>query len=97
MVIGGILRRDLGFAGVVMSDSLTADAVSDMTPGQRAIDFIAAGGDMIVLGPIDVAVPMAQAVAEREKSDAAFRGRIDQSALRILEAKDAAGLLPCSS
>ncbi len=96
-VIEGVLRRDLGFAGVVMSDSLTADAVADMTPGQRAIDFIAAGGDMIVLGPIDVAVPMAQAVAEREKSDAAFRGRIDQSALRILEAKDAAGLLPCSS
>jgi hypothetical protein len=51
---------------------------------------------MIVLGPIEVAVPMAQAVAERAKSDALFRARIDQSALRILEAKDAAGLLPCS-
>jgi hypothetical protein len=52
---------------------------------------------MIVLGPIDVAVPMAQALTEREKSDAAFRARIDQAALRILEAKDAAGLLPCSA
>jgi beta-N-acetylhexosaminidase len=95
-VIHGVLRRDLGFRGVVMSDSLTADAVSDMSPGQRAIDFIDAGGDMIVLGPIEVAVPMAQALAERAVSDAAFRARIDQSALRILEAKDAAGLLPCS-
>lgn len=95
-VIEHVLRRDLGFEGVVVSDSLTADAVADMTPAQRAIEFVAAGGDMIVLGPIDVAVPMAQALAEREKSDAAFRARIDQSALRILEAKDAAGLLPCS-
>ena len=69
----------------------------DMTPAQRAIEFVGAGGDMIVLGPIDVAVPMAQALAEREKSDVAFRARIDQSALRILEAKDAAGLLPCSA
>jgi beta-N-acetylhexosaminidase len=95
-VIEGVLRGDIGFRGVVMSDSLTADAVSDMAPGQRAIDFIDAGGDMIVLGPIDVAVPMARALAEQARSDPAFRARIDQSALRILEAKDAAGLLPCS-
>ena len=79
-----------------MSDSLTAKAVADMTPGQRAIDFIQAGGDMIVLGPIDVAVTMAHAVATRAGTDAAFRARVDQSALRILDAKDEAGLLPCS-
>jgi beta-N-acetylhexosaminidase len=95
-VIHGVLRRDIGFGGVVMSDSLTADAVSEIAPGQRAIDFIDAGGDMIVLGPIAVAVPMADALAKRAASNAAFRARIDHSALRILEAKDAAGLLPCS-
>jgi beta-N-acetylhexosaminidase len=96
-VIEGVLRGDLGFRGVVMSDSLTADAVSDISPGQRAIDFIDAGGDMIVLGPIDVAVPMATSLAERAASDADFRARIDESVLRILKAKDVAGLLPCSS
>ena len=95
-IIEGVLRRDLRFRGVVMSDSLTADAVSDIEPGQRAIDFIDAGGDLIVLGPIAVAVPMARALAERAASDAAFRARIDASALRILKAKDSAGLLPCS-
>jgi beta-N-acetylhexosaminidase len=94
-VIGTVLRRDLGFRGVVMSDSLTADAVSDIPPGQRAIDFIEAGGDMIVLGPINVAVPMARAIAARAQTDSAFRERVDQSALRILEAKEAAGLLTC--
>ena len=95
-LIDQVLRRDLGFRGVVMSDSLTAKAVADLTPGQRAIDFILAGGDMIVLGPIDVAVQMAQAVTVRADSDAAFRARVDQSALRILQAKHEAGLLPCS-
>jgi beta-N-acetylhexosaminidase len=95
-VIETVLRGQMGYRGVVISDSLTADAVSDMTPGDRAIDFIEAGGDMIVLGPIETAVPMAQALAQRAKTDPAFRARIDQSALRILEAKDAAGLLPCS-
>jgi beta-N-acetylhexosaminidase len=94
-IIEKVLRQDLGYRGVVISDSLTADAVSDMSPGRRAIDFIEAGGDMIALGPIDVAVPMAIALAERASSDAAFRARIDQSALRILAAKEAAGLLSC--
>lgn len=95
-LIDQILRHDLGFRGVVASDSLTAKAVADMTPGQRAVDFILAGGDMIVLGPIDVAVTMAHAVATRAHSDTAFRARVDQSALRILQAKDEASLLPCS-
>jgi beta-N-acetylhexosaminidase len=94
-IIDTVLRQDLGYRGVVISDSLTADAVSDISPGQRAIDFIEAGGDMIVLGPIDVAVPMAKALAERASNEAAFRARIDQSALRILAAKEAAGLLAC--
>jgi beta-N-acetylhexosaminidase len=94
-IIETVLRQDLGYGGVVISDSLTADAVSDIPRGRRAIDFIEAGGDMIVLGPIDVAVPMAQAVAARAKTDKAFRARVDQSALRILAAKEAAGLLPC--
>ena len=95
-IIDTVLRRDLGYRGVVMSDSLTAHATADIDPGQRAIDFLLAGGDMIVLGPIDIAVPMAQAVRARAASDAAFKARVDQSALRILQAKDTAGLLPCS-
>jgi beta-N-acetylhexosaminidase len=95
-VIDKVLREHLGFRGVVMSDSLTADAVSDIPPGQRAVDFIAAGGDMIVLGPVDVAVPMAAALAARVKTDAAFRARVNQSALRVLRAKEGAGLLTCS-
>jgi beta-N-acetylhexosaminidase len=93
--IDTLLRRDLGYGGVVMSDSLTADAVSDIPPGRRAIDFIDAGGDMIVLGPIDVAVPMAKALGERATSDPVFRDRINESARRILLAKEAAGLLSC--
>ena len=95
-VIDGLLRHDLGYRGVVMSDSLTARAVANLTPGKRAIDFLEAGGDMIVLGPLDVAGQMATAVAARAAKDAAFRARIDQSALRILKAKEAVGLLPCS-
>jgi beta-N-acetylhexosaminidase len=44
IVIGSILRSKLGFKGVVVSDSLTAAAVSSVPPGQRAIDFLLARG-----------------------------------------------------
>jgi hypothetical protein len=30
------------------------------------------------------------------ETDSAFRARVDEAVMRILEAKDASGLLPCS-
>ena len=50
-VIDGLLRGKLGFRGVVVSDSLTAAAVSSMSAAQRAIDFLLAGGDLILEPP----------------------------------------------
>ncbi len=47
-VIDGMLRHDLAFGGVVISDALGATAVSSIPAGTRAVDFIAAGGDMII-------------------------------------------------
>jgi beta-N-acetylhexosaminidase len=91
----GMLRGDLGFRGVVVSDSLSAAAVSSLSPGTRAIDFIAAGGDMIVLNPLDQAIAMAKALAARAAASTSFRARVNNAALHVLEAKQAAGLLPC--
>lgn len=96
IVIDGLLRRDLGFDGVVLSDSLTAAAVSTVPPGTRAIDFLAAGGDLIVLNGTATAVQMTSAVAARVAVDATFRTRVDTAARRVLEMKATAGLLPCS-
>ena len=95
-VIGGILEGDLGFRGIVMSDSLSAEAVSSMPVGTRATRFLEQGGDMIVVRPVDMADEMASAVAKHAAKDAAFRARIDDAALRVLRAKEAAGLLPCA-
>jgi beta-N-acetylhexosaminidase len=96
MVIDGLLRHDLGFSGVVMSDDLGATtAVRAIPPGRRAVDFLLAGGDLVVSKTAAATVAMATAVADRVDSDPAFRARVDDAALRILEAKQAAGLLPC--
>lgn len=97
LVIGGLLRRDLGFAGVVMSDDLGATAaVTAIAVGRRAVDFLLVGGDLIVSKTADATVAMTGAVGARAAADPGFASRVDDAALRVLEAKQAAGLLPCS-
>ena len=94
-ITGQLLRDQLGFDGVVMSDSLSAEAVSSIPVGSRAIRFLQAGGDLIVVRPVDMAVTMAEAVAARAGANPAFKKRVDDAVLRVLVAKEAAGLLPC--
>jgi len=94
-VIAGMLRHDLGYHGVVISDSLGATAVASIPPGTRAIDFVAAGGDMIVINQLTPAIAMANAVAAGAAQSALFRARVDNAVLNVLRAKDAQGLLPC--
>jgi len=94
-VIDGMLRHDLDFRGVVISDSLTAKAVSSIPAGTRAIDFLDAGGDMIISNYSAPAIEMAQALASEVAARPAFRQRVNDAALHVLRAKEAAGLLSC--
>jgi beta-N-acetylhexosaminidase len=93
-----LLRDGMGFGGVIVSDDLGAtQAVASMAPEQRALDFLAAGGDVVVSRPLAATVRMVQAVQARAASDTAFRFLVDDAALRVLRAKEAYGLLPCAS
>ena len=95
-VMRQLLRSRLGFKGVVVSDDLGATAaVAGIDPGRRAVDFLSAGGDLVVSKTAEVALAMAAAVRARSTRDAAFRARVDDAAMRVLGAKQAAGLLPC--
>jgi beta-N-acetylhexosaminidase len=97
-VINEMLRGSLGFTGVVMSDDLGgAVAVAGIPVGDRAIDFLNAGGDLVVVKKANDAVAMAAAVVTRAQADAAFAAIVDMAALEVLQAKDAVGLLDCSS
>ena len=45
----GLLRDEIGFSGVIVSDDLGATAaVADVAPADRALRFIDAGGDLII-------------------------------------------------
>ena len=65
-VLQGLVRRQLGFPGVVVSDDLgSAKQVARWTPGQRATMFIDAGGDMVLTVDASVVPAMVQAVTAR--------------------------------
>jgi len=91
-IITGLLRNQLGFAGLVLTDDMgTAAAVAAVPPGQRALQFIQAGGDVILTDqPSDVA-PMLFALNGAAAHEDGFRSRIDVSVRRVLTTKIAAG------
>lgn len=95
-VIHGLLRKTLGFNGVVISDDLgNAVAVKAVPPGDRAVNFLSAGGDLVLTVEPNLVPAMAKAVQTRMAQNAAFRAQVDQSIHRILTAKQKAGLLSC--
>ncbi|MFI1561582.1 glycoside hydrolase family 3 N-terminal domain-containing protein [Streptomyces sp. NPDC020490] len=95
-VVRKLLRTQLGFKGVVISDDLgQAVAVRSYTPAQRATGFLAAGGDLVLTVKPSTVPAMAQAVSSRMQTDAAFRSGVADSVHRVLAAKAAAGLLNC--
>jgi beta-N-acetylhexosaminidase len=95
-VIMHLLRSGLGFNGVIVSDDLgQAKAVAAIPAGQRALDYLNAGGDLITSQAIAPAEQMAATVLATASSDSGFRGTVDAAVRRVLAAKQAQGLLPC--
>jgi beta-N-acetylhexosaminidase len=94
----GMLRDELGFDGLVVSDDLgQARAVQDVPVGRRAVAFVAAGGDLVLTVLTADVVPMRAALAEAARTSPKFRARLDEAATRVLATKHRAGLLPCRS
>jgi beta-N-acetylhexosaminidase len=97
-IVMQLLRNGLGFEGVIASDDMgAAVAVASIPPADRAIDFIAAGGDLIVSKTVAPTLAMAAALVARATSDPAFAGIVSDAVRHVLAAKDVAGLLPCSA
>jgi beta-N-acetylhexosaminidase len=92
----GLLREQLGFDGVVISDDVgDAEAVSQTPVAQRAVDSVTAGVDVVLTVSPGDAVPMTSALAERATGDPAFADRVDEAAGRVLALKERFGLLTC--
>lgn len=96
VVLRDLIRGTLGFPGVIVSDDLgNAEEIAEIPAGQRAVDFIAAGGDVVLTADPDSVGPMVDAVVTQARSDPGFAGLVDASVRRVLAAKEAGGLLSC--
>lgn len=84
-VITGLLREELGWDGVVVTDSLDMGALAGYEIGEVCVKYLEAGGD-IMLGIPDLAAALTAletAVTEGRLTEQ----RIDESALRVLMLK----------
>ncbi|MGN6687780.1 MAG: glycoside hydrolase family 3 N-terminal domain-containing protein [Actinomycetales bacterium] len=94
VIIDQLLRGDLGFAGVVVSDDLgAAKAVAAIPAGERATRFFAAGGDLLLTVSATPVEDMVRSTAARAGSDAEFRQQVDDAVRRVLLLKARMGLI----
>src|SRR6266536_446416 len=95
-VVTGILRNELGFQGVIMTDSLTMEGITAYyTEGQAAAVAVEAGSDLLMgaTTPADVA-SMIEGIKQAIATGEISQQRIDDSVRRILMLKFHMGLLP---
>jgi len=96
-VVTDLLRDRLGWDGVVITDDVNAAALAGIPAGERAVRFIAAGGDIVLNGDPGATEAMIVALRARAADDAEFAAQVDASVTRVLTLKDEMGLLPCSA
>ena len=95
-VVIGLLRDTLHFEGVIVSDDLgSAVSVASIPPGDRAVDFIAAGGDLVTVKTANLVGPMVGAILQRAAADPAFAAQVDAAVKKVLELKIHSGLAGC--
>ena len=86
-----ILREELGFRGVVMTDDLAMDAVSAYAgDGSSAVMAIAAGNDLVLTTDYPTQIPKVIAAVQ---DGTLSEELIDSACLRVLRWKEALGLI----
>ena len=86
-----ILRNDLGFEGVIVTDDLFMQGVRDLySDEEAAIQAVISGNDLICTTNYEVQIP---AVIQAVKDGKINEERIDESVLRILNCKLKLGII----
>jgi beta-N-acetylhexosaminidase len=90
-ILHDLLRQELGFGGLVYTDSMSMDAVAKMVPpDEGAVRALAAGADQVLHSPDPIAAfnGIKHAIASGRLGQA----QIDESVRRVLRAKASVGL-----
>lgn len=95
-VVNGLLRQELGFGGIIITDALEMRGLTLLYPGETnpsgriAVDAVKAGDDVLML-PSDLEAAF-KAIVAAVHSGEISESRIDVSVERILRAKAKLGL-----
>jgi beta-N-acetylhexosaminidase len=93
-ILTGLLRQQMGYEGLLLTDSLGMGGVS-AGRGQAlaAVEAVQAGADIVLsTTPVEAHIAIIQALVTAIQQDGIPIERIDQSVLRILRVKRAYGL-----
>ena len=92
-IVTELLREELGFDGVVITDSLKMQAMTDhYGSGDIAVGAIQAGVDLLLCPQnLDEAVT---ALTQAVENGAITQERLDESVLRVLRLKMERGIIP---
>ena len=91
-IIDGTLRGSVGYDGVVISDSLSAAAVSGIATKYLGVRRVGAGGDLACIGDTSYVTPILDGIIARAQSDPAFAKKVTASATRVMTLKYQMGL-----
>jgi beta-N-acetylhexosaminidase len=92
-IVTGLLRNELGFKGIVVTDGLDMAGLTRLYAGhvgRAAVDAFKAGNDVLTM-PADLDASY-HAVLDAVQSGEISRQRLDVSVLKILQAKASVGL-----
>src|SRR5579862_209042 len=90
-ILTGLLRKELGYQGLVVTDAMDMGGITvRYAPGEAAVRAVLAGADALLMPPVpDAAFEALQAAV---KSGRISHERLDASVRRILQAKARLGL-----
>jgi len=90
-ILTGLLRTDLHFQGLVVTDAMDMGGITvRFAPGEAAVRAVLAGADCLLMPPVPDAA--FEALQQAVKAGRISRERLDTSVRRILEAKARLGL-----
>ncbi len=91
-IVTDLLRGELGFSKVVISDALNMGAITSVyEPEEAAVAAVEAGVDLLLMSPD--AVGSAETIIAKVESGEISEDRIDESVRRILSLKQERGIL----
>jgi beta-N-acetylhexosaminidase len=94
--VDGLLRKKLGFQGVIITDDLTMGAITSigLTP-ETFLRAFEAGNDLLLFSQSTPLVEQAfRTIVRAARASAVFRSRVDQSVERIAALKSKLQVVP---